>query len=422
MFSINRNGWFHFKLRIPHDLVAIIGASHIQCALKTRQKRVANKLSLELRDRITPHFQRLRLERLSGTDDIQLQRLAFELLPVSNRLKQSVLSKSSLRVSDLVTAYLDDRSKHIDGRTILATQYVFDLFIWVNGNGSFIEVSRNDCRKFRDMMLLLPSRALRYSKTMSASGVIAMNGTPMNPKTVNKNIQFVSGLFNWAVSEELITDNPARGLTVGIKGKASSERNAYDADSLGLLIRNLTISDQSPENYWLPLLGYFTGMRIEELCQLRIQDVITMDDVHCIRVSSEAGPLKTINAERIVPIHSHLIRLGFIEFVNSLDATKSIRLWHALKANAYGKFSSAYSKRFGKFKRRIGINDKKLTFHSLRHTFANELKQSGVSEYIIAQLVGHSNSSITMGRYGKEYEVDNLSDAVEKLSLHERGT
>jgi integrase len=422
MFSINRNGWFHFRLRIPHDIAAIIGTSHIQCALKTRQKRIANKLSLELRDRITPHFQRLRLERLSGTDDIQLQRLAFELLPVSNRHRQSILSLSSLSVSDLVTAYLDDRSKHIDDRTILATQYVFDLFIWVNGDDLIKEVSRNDCRKFRDMMLLLPSRALRYSKSMSASDVAAMNYTPMNPKTVNKNIQFLSGLFNWAVSEELITDNPARGLTVGIKEKASSERNAYDAASLGLLIRNLSPSDMSPENYWLPLLGYFTGMRIEELCQLRIQDVMTMNGVHCIRVSSEAGSLKTINAERIVPIHSHLKQLGFIEFVNSLDATKSIRLWHALKANAYGKFSSAYSKRFGKFKRRIGINDKKLTFHSLRHTFANELKQAGVSEHVIAQLIGHSNSSITMGRYGKEYEVDNLSEAVEKLRLHERET
>ena len=91
-----------------------------------------------------------------------------------------------------------------------------------------------------------------------------------------------------------------------------------------------------------------------------------------------------------------------------------------MKANAYGKYSSAYSKRFGKFKREIGIKDNQLTFHSFRHTFANELKQVDVSEHLIAQLIGHSNSSITMSRYGKEYEVDKLSEAVEKLKLHQR--
>ena len=41
-----------------------------------------------------------------------------------------------------------------------------------------------------------------------------------------------------------------------------------------------------------------------------------------------------------------------------------------------------------------------------------------VSEHLIAQLLGHSNSSITMSRYGKEYEVDKLFKAVEKLNLH----
>ena len=93
----------------------------------------------------------------------------------------------------------------------------------------------------------------------------------------------------------------------------------------------------------------------------------------------------------------------------------SERLWRNLKADRYGKFSSAYTKRLGRFKRKPGITDPKLTFHSLRHTFVNELKQQGVSEHVIAQLIGHANSSITMGRYGKDYDVEVLLSAVEKL-------
>ena len=416
MFCINRNGWFHFRLRIPHDLEDIVGVTHIQCPLKTKQKREANKLSLQLRDRITPHLQRLRIERLSGVKPDQLKQLAVELLPVS--AKKSKLNQSGTLISDLVKVYLDDRSKHIDGRTLLVIQYVFDLFEWVIGNIPIKNISRNDCRVFRDTMLRLPPRALRYSSTMSPTNVISIGGAAMNPKTVNKNIQFVSSLFGWAVSEELLEDNPARGLSVSIKGRMSTERNAYDEDTLSLLFRNLSPITQAEEDYWLPLLGYFTGMRIEELCQLRIEDIVQISGEYCIRVSPEAGPLKSISAERIVPIHTHLIQLGFLKFVKGQNKGKSIRLWHGLKANAYGKYSSAYSKRFGKFKREIGINDNRLTFHSLRHTFANELKQAGVSEHLIAQLIGHSINSITMSRYGKEYEVDKLSEAVETLNLH----
>jgi integrase len=358
------------------------------------------------------------MELITGTDHSQLQQLALELLPVNGRAKKAKLNQSSITVSVLVATYLNDRSKHLDERTLLVAKYVFDLLIWVMGDVSIADISRSDCREFRDTMLRLPPRALSYSSSRSALEVINMGLKPMNPKTVNKNIQFVSAMFNWAVSEELIADNPAKSLTVSVKRKASLERKAYDADTLSLVLSHLSPSGTNPENYWLPLLGYFTGMRIEELCQLRMEDVIQVDGVDCIQVSSEAGPLKTINAERIVPIHTHLIKLGFLDYVRGLDASKSIRLWPNLKAKAYGKFSSAYSKRFGRFKRKVGIKDRQLTFHSFRHTFANELKQVDVSEHLIAQLIGHSNSSITMSRYGKEYEVDKLSKAVEKLNLH----
>ena len=106
MFNVNRNGWFHFRLRIPYDLTDIVGFTHIQCPLKTKQKRVANKLSLELRDRIIPHFQRLRVELLSGTEHSQLQRLALELLPVKGRVKKARLNQSTITVSDLVVSYM----------------------------------------------------------------------------------------------------------------------------------------------------------------------------------------------------------------------------------------------------------------------------------------------------------------------------
>jgi integrase len=55
-------------------------------------------------------------------------------------------------------------------------------------------------------------------------------------------------------------------------------------------------------------------------------------------------------------------------------------------------------------------------FHSFRHTVTDTLKQAGVSETVIAEIVGHSNSgSMTMGRYGKRYQPKVLLEALLKL-------
>ena len=101
MFNVNRNGWFHFRLRIPQDLTDIVGSTHIQCPLKTKQKRVANKLSLELRDRFVPQFQKLRIESLSGASHDQLQRLAVEMLPVRSGHKKARRDQATINVSNL---------------------------------------------------------------------------------------------------------------------------------------------------------------------------------------------------------------------------------------------------------------------------------------------------------------------------------
>jgi integrase len=263
-------------------------------------------------------------------------------------------------------------------------------------------ITRSQCRDCRDLFLKLPVRALRYSNKYSPQELVCMDKVPISPKTVNKNIQFISALFRWAVNEELIENNPARNLSVTIKNKASLERKAYDLKKLRELFDQLPSSEKSPEEYWLPLMGYYSGMRVEELCQLRTKDIGLLNGIHCLFVSPEAGPLKTINAERVVPIHSELIRLGLINYTDTVgtsDETK--RLWQNLMPDKYGKFSSAYTKRFGRFKRKSGVIDPQLTFHSLRHTFVNELKQQGEAEFVIAQLVGHSNSSITMEGMGK---------------------
>ena len=65
------------------------------------------------------------------------------------------------------------------------------------------------------------------------------------------------------------------------------------------------------------------------------------------------------------------------------------------------------------------------TFHSLRHTVIDHLKQKGIEVSLINDLVGHHSGNIDLDRYGKGYNPDILfNKCVKKINYqtsHNRG-
>jgi len=72
------------------------------------------------------------------------------------------------------------------------------------------------------------------------------------------------------------------------------------------------------------------------------------------------------------------------------------------------------SKLFKSYVRKAKLNDK-LSFHSLRHTFASKLVQSGVSIYVVSKLLGHADIKTT--EIYSHLRQDDLMMAVNKLNL-----
>jgi len=114
-------------------------------------------------------------------------------------------------------------------------------------------------------------------------------------------------------------------------------------------------------------------------------------------------------------MHPKLIELKFLEFVKEQKSNQSQRLFSHLKHGSDGYIMNV-SRFFNvKWLPEIGVKTSKKSFHSLRHTFANELKQVGVNEQVASELLGHASHSITYGRYGKESKVENILKVIKYL-------
>ena len=178
------------------------------------------------------------------------------------------------------------------------------------------------------------------------------------------------------------------------------------------------LKHKRPDRFFIPLILLHTGARVGEIAQLGINDVRKENGVWCFDIHPSAETsVKTKSSIRLVPIHSYLVKAGFLKYCEEIRKEGHTQLFPALKKSANG-YGSAISKWFNKRLREKGIADKKKVLHSTRHTFITKLKQLDIQDHLISELVGHTVESITVGRYGKKLDVKALRKAVEKLEYH----
>ena len=157
----------------------------------------------------------------------------------------------------------------------------------------------------------------------------------------------------------------------------------------------------------LIMLGLYTGARIEELCQLRVEDVVVEDKCRALRITKS----KTQAGTRLVPIHPSISDL-----VDKLVTTsRDDFLIFSKSKNQYDERSTGLSRRFGRLKSSLGYGPA-LVFHSLRKTVTTKLEQAGVPEGVAADIVGHEKQTITYGLYSGGTSMAQKMEAITKIS------
>lgn len=221
---------------------------------------------------------------------------------------------------------------------------------------------------------------------------------------------------------------------------AREKRLPYDTDDLRrLFCEHKWFCDDLQKNLstsyhkvLIPIVALFTGMRLQEVCQLDVSDIVEENGILCFNVSNDysndefefepnetSKMLKNIHSKRKIPIHPTLISLGVIDFLR-LKATNG-KLWNTLKpsmgTNASGRYKNTWGKQFGDISRDF-IDSKyvgKKTFYSFRHTFSNALKQTGCPTAMLEEVTGHSTKGIATSLYAERYSMQTLMPEISKI-------
>ncbi len=294
------------------------------------------------------------------------------------------------------------------------------------GDNPLSEFTPPVCRQYKCLLLKYPihrHKDLRF-KSLTFQNILKSELTynTLSITTINNQIRKVSTFFNWSVKQGYLNHNPMQGMKVRQKLSAKSARLPFSEDNLKLLFNSSIYTEHKfskDYKYWLPLLGLYTGARLEELCQLYLSDINLSADIPYIDISDEHPHqhLKNNSSRRQVPIHAELFELGFDKLICDKQANNCTRLFDYLIPQRQ-KLGHKPSIWFGKYKRAQGITDRKKVFHSFRHTIVANLIKTKAPAYELKSLLGHQHGSITFDLYGsEEIDIEPINEMLNKLSF-----
>ena len=323
------------------------------------------------------------------------------------------------------------------------------------------ELSREHIRSYFDTLKHLPCRLCGQRQftgkgwlqlaDMGRSGQIERL---LSVKTMEVRQTNVRSFVNWceleyrgAVQAKYVNSGFPKVLSDKDIRRKGVKRESFTQDELKALFGDMGKYIQATEGvssrFWAPLIALYSGMRLEEICQLHLSDIVKVDGVLCFSINEESGSsgyvkhVKSSAGIRKVPVHPHLWdELGLEKFVasrwakTSKEKYASILLFPDLqeRVNAVNhatvKLGSALTHWFTRYRRSVGVGGQHgepstKAFHSFRHTVIEYLhKEARVDLSMLQAVVGHE--MVDMGvteNYAGDWPVKTLlTDVMQKLN------
>lgn len=244
-------------------------------------------------------------------------------------------------------------------------------------------------------------------------------------KTAHNHFSAVDVLVNTAVREGVLDRN--QFAVPFDKTKGAKRREGWTDDELAVLFGSPLFSDQMEQvRHWdkvtpedgraALLLLLHTGARIGEIAQLRREDFQTRNGVKTVRITAEAGTVKTAESERTVALASHLL------------ADPWFSAWHEKVAGGTGGAFPSLGGRatapgdtlgrwFLELRRLLELPTGRLAgSHKFRHWIRGALADKGIGTETADSITGHAAQG-SSGRvsYTKAASPKAMREALDSL-------
>lgn len=306
------------------------------------------------------------------------------------------------------------------------------------------EITREGCREFVDLLGNMPSHADKRFPGMSIREAVAAARAKgehrlINTANMNAYINRFGGVMNCAIDEGYLDRNPLKGLKLPDPVRRRDKRKPFSLDQLTRIFtaplyvgceddeRGSAVSgNQRPRRarFWVPLVALFSGLRLNEVCQLEVSDIERIDGVACFRMAEgtsktgEEKRVKTSASERLVPVHEELVRFGFLAFAEAQRLRGETHLFAELPVGHLGYRSTGLSRWFARFLASTGAAAPLTCFHSFQRNFRDGLRAAKVHRDIALLLGGWTTDgkeTAVSDNYGSGYTASALAEALNSV-------
>ena len=222
----------------------------------------------------------------------------------------------------------------------------------------------------------------------------AMLDLGKKPSTINRSLISISSFCQWAQQNDLILNNPAEGIR-NVTEESLAPRALERKEQLGLL-RAVRKSGNLRDLAIITMLLH-TGMRVGELCNLRVSDIRISTNSNMITIREGKGTKR-----RNIPLNSTVISV-LKDYLKSFDSDGQTTLITGPNPEKerflfYGQKRMPLTDRGVRYiiqKYAYIAKIKHISPHVFRHTCAKNLIDAGQSIDRVSKILGHSNVNTT---------------------------
>lgn len=235
--------------------------------------------------------------------------------------------------------------------------------------------------------------------------------TKKSAQTIQNYLSGLNSVYEYArrCYDGIPAASPFTGHRLEAKRTVSSYQPFTQAEITTLL------GNTEEELHDVIFIGLYSGMRLNEIASLGVDDVPEINGVQCFRVQAA----KTKAGVRLVPIHSALVDI--IQKYKRLNAQRQHGRYLLPKANAIKRADAKrgpwFSQQFTRLRNKVLPNaTDRQCFHSLRGMFITSLDRHNIDDSRIAALVGHTQKTMAKQVYSQGVELEELSKIIELVN------